>query len=792
MVLKATHIAKELGGHLATFASSSVLYSVAENHFMKADDLIFYQGHASPGMYSRAFIEGTLSEEQLSHFRQEVGVDGLSSYPHPWLMPEFWQFATVSMGLGPIQAIYQARFLKYLQHREMIEDTGRRVWCYCGDGEMDEPESLGAIHIAAKEKLDNLCFVINCNLQRLDGPVRGNASIVRELESVFTGAGWNVIKVLWSSDWDQLLAKDKSGLLMKRLAEVVDGEYQTYSVKDGAYIREHFFGKYPELLALVEDMSDAELASLRRGGHDVFKVYAAYDRMQKLNNGRPTVILTHTVKGFGLGVSAGEGRNVAHNTKVMTLEELQAFRDKHEIPVKFNSLDDIPFYLPPKDSDEIRYVQERRHALGGPLFHRRQASKPLNVPPLSAFAKQLEDSGDREISSTMAFVRVLNTIFRDKELGPRVVTIVPDESRTFGMEGLFRQYGIYSVVGQLYEPEDKEQVMYYKESQTGQIFEEGLNEAGAMCSWIAAGTSYSTNDVPMIPFYIYYSMFGFQRTGDLAWAAGDMRARGFLIGGTAGRTTLAGEGLQHQDGHNIIFAATIPNCISYDPTYSYEMAVIVREGLRRMCEEQESVFYYITAMNENYHHPAMPESSEEGILKGLYLLNENKTRSKLKVQLLSSGAILNEAIKAAAMIEKDFSVKANVWSATSFNELARDGRDVARWNHLNPDKKPRLSYAEQCLKGHEGPVIAATDYIKAYADQIREFVPAYYVVLGTDGFGRSDTRQKLRQHFEVNANYIAYHAIKALVDEGKLDVKDALKARKLYSIDPDKLNPLYA
>lgn len=792
MVLRATHLAKELGGHLATFASSSVLYSVAENHFIKADDLVFYQGHASPGMYSRAFIEGTLSEEQLSHFRQEVDVDGLSSYPHPWLMPEFWQFATVSMGLGPIQAIYQARFLKYLQNRDMIKDTDRHVWTFCGDGEMDEPESLGAIHIAAKEKLDNLTFVINCNLQRLDGPVRGNASIVRELESIFTGAGWNVIKVLWSSDWDQLFAKDKSGLLMRRLAETVDGEYQTYSVKDGAYIREHFFGKYPELLELVKDMSDEDISALRRGGHDVFKVYAAYERAQSLKDGRPTVILSHTIKGFGLGVSAGEGRNIAHNTKVMTLEQLQAFRDKSEIPVEFDSLDNIPFYLPPKDSPEIKYVQACRAKLGGPLFHRRQESTPLVVPPLSAFAKQLEDSGDREISSTMAFVRVLNTVFRDKNLGERVVTIVPDESRTFGMEGLFRQYGIYSAVGQLYEPEDKGQVMYYKESKTGQIFEEGLNEAGAMCSWIAAGTSYSTNDLPMIPFYIYYSMFGFQRTGDLAWAAGDMRARGFLIGGTAGRTTLAGEGLQHQDGHNIIFAGTIPNCISYDPTYSYEIAVIVREGLRRMYEAQESVYYYITAMNENYFHPAMPEGAEEGIIKGLYLLKENKTRSKLKVQLMSSGAILNEAVKAAEMLENDFGVKSNVWSATSFNELAREGQDVERWNHLHPDKKPRMSYVESCLKNHEGPVIAATDYIKLYADQIRDFVPAYYVVLGTDGFGRSDTRKALRRHFEVNANYIAYHAIKALVDEGKLEVKDALKARKLYQIDPEKINPLYA
>lgn len=792
MVLRATHKAKELGGHLASYASASVLYSVGQNFFFRGDDLVFFQGHSSPGMYARAYLEGRLSEEAIGNFRQEVDVDGVSSYPHPWLMPDFWQFPTVSMGLGPLQAIYQARFLKYLENRKLREVQGRHVWCFCGDGEMDEVESIGAIHIARKERLDNLIFVVNCNLQRLDGPVRGNSSIIRELEAVFAGAGWNVIKVLWGTEWDKLFAKDKTGILMKRMAECVDGQYQMLSTQDAAYVRKYFFGKYPELVELVKDMPDEEIMALRRGGHDVRKVYAAYDRATKFNNGRPTIILSKSIKGYGMGLSAGEGRNIAHNSKVMTLKELNTFKEKNNIPVEIDSLDNIPFYKPADDSPEIKYLKARREELGGYVPSRRAKSETLKIPELSAFSKIMEDSGDRKISTTMAFVRVLNTVFRDKNIGERAVVIVPDECRTFGMEGLFRQYGIYSAVGQLYEPEDKGQVMYYKESKTGQIFEEGLNEAGAMCSWMAAATSYSNHDLPMIPFYIYYSMFGFQRTGDLAWASGDMRAQGFIIGGTAGRTTLAGEGLQHQDGHNLIFAGTIPNCISYDPTFSYEMAVIIHDGLRRMYQEHEQVYYYITAMNENYHHPAMPDDAEEGIVKGLYLLKGEKANSKLKVQLMGSGTILTEAIKAADLIEKDFDIKSDIWSATSFNELTREGQDCERWNNLHPDKKPRISYVEQCLKGHDGPVIAATDYMKNYAEQIRAYVPSYFVALGTDGFGRSDTRQQLRKHFEVNQYYIAYNAIKALVDEGKLDVNAALKARKLYNIDPEKINPLHA
>jgi len=793
MVLKATHLASELGGHISTYASSSVLYSVGFNHFFKADDLVFFQGHASPGMYSRAYLEGRLTESQISHFRQEVAhKDGISSYPHPWLMPDFWQFPTVSMGLGPLQAIYQARFLKYLENRGLQKTDARHVWAFCGDGEMDEIDSMGAIHIARKEQLDNLIFVINCNLQRLDGPVRGNSSIVRELESQFLGAGWNVIKVLWGSGWDKLFEKDKSGLLIKRMAECVDGDYQNYRAKDGVYIREHFFGKYPELKALVADMSDEEIWNLRRGGHDVEKVYAAYHRAVNTKNGRPTVLLTKTVKGFGLGISAGEGQNVAHNTKKMTLEQIQAFQKANDIPVEVKDLDNVPFYRPAEDSPVIQYIKKSREALGGYVPARREKSESLKVPALEAFKNQLEATGDREISSTMAFVRILNTILKDKNIGERVVTIVPDESRTFGMEGMFRQYGIYSPVGQLYEPVDKHQVMYYKESKTGQVFEEGLNEAGAMCSWMAAGSSYSVNNLPMIPFYIYYSMFGFQRTGDLAYAAGDMQCRGFLIGATSGRTTLAGEGLQHQDGHNHIIAHTIPNCVSYDPTFSYELTVIIQDGLRRMYQEQESVFYYVTVMNENYEHPEMPKGVEEGIRKGLYLFKKAKAKAKHTVQLMGCGSILTEVIAAADILEKDFEVSADIWSATSFNELAREGLDVVRWNHLHPDKKPRESYVESCLKDHKGPVVAASDYLKLYAEQIRQFVPQPYYVLGTDGFGRSDTRKQLRKHFEVNRYYVAYYALKALADAGEVDKRVVKKAMKTFEIDPEKINPLYA
>jgi pyruvate dehydrogenase E1 component len=792
MVLHATKKAKELGGHLSTFASASVLYTVGFLHFFKADDLVFFQGHASPGMYAQAFLEGRLTKENLSYFRQEISGKGkgLSSYPHPWLMPDFWQFATVSMGLGPIQGIYQAYFLNYLENRGLAKTAGRKVWVFCGDGEMDEPESRGAIHIAAKESLDNLIFVINCNLQRLNGPVRSDGHIISELEGSFLGADWNVIKVVWSTDWDRLLEKDKSGLLIKRMSEVVDGDYQTYKARDGAYIRQHFFGKHPELTALVADMTDDEIFALRRGARDPRKVFAAYDKAVKMNNGRPTVILAKSVKGYGLG-QAGESQNVAHNAKTMTLDELKIYRDRFNIPVSDQQIDKLPFYHPGKSSKESKYLHAHRKTLGGYLPSRRQKAASLKVPTLDAFATHLKGTNGRAMSSTMVFVRILSTLLKDKTLGERIIAVTPDESRTFGMEGMYRQYGIYSSVGQLFEPEDKAQMAYYKESKTGQIFEDGLSEAGAMCIWMAAGLSYSTSNLQMIPFYLYYSMFGFQRTGDLAWASGDMQVRGFLVGGTAGRTTLAGEGLQHQDGHNIIFAGTIPNCKSYDPTYGYELAVIVQEGLHRMVEKQESIFYYVTIMNENYVHPAMPKNVEEGILKGLYLLKAGK-KADLKVQLMSSGAILPEAEEAAKLLAADYGVSADVWSATSFNELAREGLDVVRWNRLHPAAKPKISYVEQCLAGRDGPVIAATDYIKLYADQIHQFVPQRYVVLGTDGFGRSDTRVQLRAHFEVDRFHIAYTAIKALADEGKLSSAQVAAAAKKYGIDAKKPNPLYS
>ena len=795
IVLRAGKHAPELGGHIASYASSAYLYEIGFNHFFHAatdehgGDLIFTQGHSSPGIYARAFLEGRLSEEQLDHFRQEVGGKGISSYPHPWLMPEFWQFPTVSMGLGPLQGIYQARFLKYLHNRNLADTAKRKVWVFCGDGEMDEVESLGALTIATREKLDNLIFVINCNLQRLDGPVRGNASIIQELEGIFAGAGWNVIKVIWGSDWDPLFAKDKNGLLLKRMAECVDGDYQNYKVKDGAYVREHFFGKYPELLELVKDMSDDEIRHLTRGGHDPHKIYAAYAEAVKTKD-RPTVVLAKTVKGYGMG-EAGEAHNITHQQKKMTEEQLKVFRDRFNIPVSDQELPKIPFYRPDKTSPEMQYLHQRRQALGGYLPSRRtQSTQSLTIPPLEAFASLLQASGEREISTTMAFVRIFNILLKDKNIGKHIVPIVPDESRTFGMEGLFRQIGIYSPIGQLYEPMDKNQIMFYHEAKDGQFLEEGINEAGAFCSWLAAATSYSVNDVPMIPFYIYYSMFGFQRVGDLAWAAGDIRARGFLIGGTAGRTTLAGEGLQHQDGHNLLYAATIPNCISYDPTFAYEMAVIIQDGMRRMYENQESVFYYITAMNENYSHPAMPKGAEEGIIKGMYLLQKAKAKAKYTVQLLGSGTILREVIAAAELLEKDFGVTADIWSATSFNELAREAQAVERENRLNPTKKPKQSYVTSCLGNQKGAVIAATDYMRAYADQIRAFVPQHYVVLGTDGFGRSDTRQQLRHFFEVNRYYIAVAALKALADSGETDAKTVAEAIKKYKLDPAKPNPM--
>jgi pyruvate dehydrogenase E1 component len=795
MVLRAGKKAPELGGHLATYASAAVLYEVGFNHFFRGPskdfhgDLLYIQGHSSPGIYARAFLEGRLTEEQLDHFRQEIEVNGLSSYPHPWLMPEFWQFPTVSMGLGPIQAIYQARFLKYLAHRGLIKNDDRKLWVFCGDGEMDEPESRGCISIAAREQLDNLIFVINCNLQRLDGPVRGNSKIIQELESSFHGAGWNVIKVIWGRNWDPLLAKDKSGLLQKRMMEAIDGEYQVYRAKNGAYIREHFFGKYPELVALVADMSDDDIWHLTRGGLDIQKVYAAYAAAVK-HTGQPTIILAKTVKGYGMG-DAGEGQNITHNQKKMGLEHLQAFRDRFNLPVSDAEIAELKFLQLAKNSPEMQYLQEHRKTLGSYLPARRVAStKTLKAPALEAFAALLQNSGDREISTTMAFVRLLNVLVKDKQIGAHIVPIVPDECRTFGMEGLFRQIGIYSPVGQLYEPVDAGQISFYREDQKGQILEEGLNEAGAFCSWLAAATSYSTNDLPMIPFYIYYSMFGYQRVGDLVWAAGDMQARGFIMGATAGRTTLAGEGLQHQDGHNLLMFSFVPNCVAYDPTFSYELAVIVREGLRRMYEQQENVFYYITLMNENYSHPDMLKDVEEGILKGMYLFKAGKAKTKLKVQLLGSGTILREVITAAELLEKNHGVSADVWSVTSFSELRKEALDIERENYLHPTVKPKVSYVAKCLSDQKSPVIAATDYIRLNADQIRSFISQPYVVLGTDGYGRSDTRQKLRHFFEVDHRYIVCAALKALADQGELPIAKVVEAMKKYKIDPKKPNPM--
>jgi len=797
LVMNANRESSELGGHIATFASAAKLYDVGFNHFFHGasenhgGDLVYFQGHSSPGIYARAFLEGRISEEQMYKFRQEVDGGGLSSYPHPWLMPDFWQFPTVSMGLGPLMAIYQARFMRYLQHRGLANTDGRKVWAFLGDGETDEPESLGAISMAGREKLDNLIFVVNCNLQRLDGPVRGNGKIIQELEGVFRGAGWNVIKVIWGGKWDRLLDKDKSGLLLKRMEEVVDGEYQTYKARDGAYVRQHFFGKYPELLELVADMSDKELWLLNRGGHDPYKVYAAYAAAVK-HTGQPTVILAKTVKGYGMGAS-GEAQNPTHQQKKMDEESLRNFRDRFNIPVSDEQLGKLPFCRPAEDSQEMKYLRERIAAMGTvPL--RKPSAKPLQVPGLETFDVLLKGTEEREISTTMAFVRLLGILVKDKNIGKQIVPIVPDESRTFGMEGMFRQLGIFSQVGQLYTPQDADQLMFYKESETGQILQEGINEAGGMADWIAAATSYANHGVAMVPFYIYYSMFGFQRVGDFAWAAGDSRSRGFLMGGTAGRTTLNGEGLQHQDGHSHIQASLIPNCVSYDPTFAYELAVIIQDGMRRMYVEQEDVFYYLTVMNENYAHPAMPKGAEQGIIKGMYLFREGRRGKgegeKLKAQLMGSGTILREVIAAAELLEKDFGVAADVWSVTSFNELRREGLDCERWNMLHPEAKRRASYVEQCLVQRSGPVIAATDYIKAYADQIRPYIPGRYKVLGTDGFGRSDRRKKLRHFFEVDRYYVAVAALKALADDGVISAKEVSKAIKLYNINPDKPNPV--
>ena len=793
MVVQANRVSSELGGHISSFASAATLFDVGFNHFFHArspsrdGDLVFFQGHSAPGIYARAFLEGRISEEQLYSFRQEVDGGGLSSYPHPWLMPGFWQFPTVSMGLGPLMAIYQARFMRYINDRGIMHTDKRKVWAFMGDGEMDEPEALGAISLAGRERLDNLVFVINCNLQRLDGPVRGNGKIIQELEANFRGAGWNVIKVVWGGYWDPLLARDKQGLLLKRMEECVDGDYQAYKAKGGAYTREHFFGKYPELADMVATLTDEDIWRLNRGGHDPHKMYAAYAQAVA-HSGQPTVVLAKTVKGYGMGV-AGEGQNITHSQKKMGEVALKAFRDRFNIPIPDEQLTAMPFYKPPADSPELKYLKERREALGGYLPMRSSEAPPLQVPGLEHFKVLLEGSGEREASTTMSFVRLLTILIRDKQVGKFVVPIVPDEARTFGMEGMFRQLGIYSSVGQLYQPVDADQVMYYREDQKGQVLQEGINEAGAMSSWIAAATSYSNHGVSMIPFYIYYSMFGFQRVGDLAWAAGDMQARGFLIGGTAGRTTLAGEGLQHQDGHSHLQAATIPNCVSYDPTFAYELTVIVQDGLRRMFQEQENVFYYITVMNENYLQPAMPDGTREGILKGMYLYREGEG-SGTRVQLLGSGTILREVIAAAALLQQDFDIAADIWSATSFNELRREGLAVERWNMLHPEEQPRRSYVEQLLADRQGPVVAATDYIRSYADQIRNFVPGRYKVLGTDGFGRSDMRSQLRKFFEVNRYYIVVAALKALADEGKVEASVVTKAIKKYRLDPEKPDPV--
>lgn len=796
MVMRTNTDDSSLGGHISSFASSATLYEIGLNHFFKGPDapgggdLIFFQGHSAPGMYARSYLEGRLTEDQLINFRREVDGKGLSSYPHPWLMPDYWQFPTVSMGLGPLQAIYLAHVMKYQQQRGLVENNDRHIWAFLGDGETDEPESLGAIALAGREKLDNLIFVINCNLQRLDGPVRGNGKIIQELEGVFRGAGWNVIKVIWGRHWDPLFQADKKGLLQKFMDECVDGEYQNFKNNGGGYVREHMFGKDPELAKMVEHLSDDDIARLNRGGHDPFKVYAAYYAAVH-HKGQPTVILAKTVKGYGMG-SAGQAANDTHSIKKLDVEGLKTFRDRFGIPIKDEDLDKVPFYRPPEDSPEMRYLMERRETLGGPLPYRHAEVELLETPALDTFAKQMEDTGKREISSTMAFVRILSNLVKDKNIGKRVVPIVPDEARTFGMEGMFRQLGIYSSVGQKYEPVDRDQIMYYKESEDGQILEEGINEAGAMAAWVAAATSYSHSRVSMIPFYVYYSMFGFQRVGDLAWAAGDLQARGFLIGATAGRTTLNGEGLQHQDGHSHVMAATIPNCRSYDPTYSFELAVIIQHGVECMYGKGENCFYYITTMNENYHHPAMPKGAEEGIIKGIYQLEKGGKGKGERVQLMGSGTILTEVRKAATMLRDDWGVESDVWSVTSVNELARDASAADRWNMLHPDKKAQVPYLTKALEKAEGPKIMATDYIRAHSEQLRKYVPGTFKVLGTDGFGRSDTRAKLREFFEVDARYVVIAALDALREEGKLDAKQVKQAIEKYGIDADKPYSLYA
>jgi len=790
-----------VGGHIASFASAAALYDVGFSHFWKnidhdtGGDLVFFQGHAVPGVYARAFMLGRLTPEQMENFRQEVDGKGISSYPHPWLMPDFWQFPTVSMGLGPIQAIYQARFMKYLASRGLIDAAKaeqRKVWAFLGDGETDEVESLGAIGMAGREKLDNLIFVINCNLQRLDGPVRGNGKIIQELEGEFRGAGWNVIKLIWGTHWDALLARDKKGILKARMMECVDGDYQTFKAKDGAYVREHFFNT-PELKALVADWTDDEIWNLNRGGHDLFKIFAAYDRAIK-HKGQPTLILAKTIKGFGMG-NAGEAMNISHQAKKMDHDQVRRFRDRFALPVPDDKLDELPFLTFPEDSPEQKYLREHRAALGGYLPQRRRKAAPLAVPPLATFDALLKASGSgRELSTTMAIVRIMNMLLKDKNVGQNVVPIVPDESRTFGMEGMFRQVGIWNQEGQKYVPEDHDQLMFYKESKTGQVLQEGINEAGSMADWIAAATAYSVHNVQMIPFYICYSMFGLQRVMDLVWAAGDQRCRGFLIGGTAGRTTLNGEGLQHEDGHSHILANLVPNCVSYDPTFQYEVAVIAQDGLRRMYQEQEDIFYYLTVMNENYEHPEMPQGAEQDILKGMYLFRKGEAASGKKaaprVQLLGSGTIFREVIAAAELLKQDWGVDADLWGCPSMNELSRNGNDVQRWNLLNPADKPKLSHVEQCLADTRGPVVAATDYVRLYSEQIRPFINRRYVTLGTDGFGRSDTREQLRHFFEVNRYWVTLAALKALADDGEIDRSKVAEAILKYGIDTNKPNPM--
>ncbi|KMQ76163.1 pyruvate dehydrogenase (acetyl-transferring), homodimeric type [Marinobacter subterrani] len=802
MVLRANKKPGDLGGHVSSFSSAATLYDVGFNYFFhggdekRESDLVYFQGHSSPGIYARSYLEGRFDEEQLDKYREEVDGNGLPSYPHPWLLPDYWQFPTVSMGLGPIQAIYQAHVMKYLHRRELIDMGDRKVWCFLGDGECDQPESLGALGVAGRDKLDNLIFVINCNLQRLDGPVRGNGKIIQELEGVFRGADWNVLKVVWGRQWDPLFERDEEGFMQRAMDEVVDGDLQNFKSNGPAYTRKHFFGKYPELSKMVDSLSDEDINKLNRGGHDPYKIYAAYHHAIHNNDGRPTVILAHTIKGYGFG-SAGEAQNTAHSLKKLDIEQLKAFRDRFAVPLRDEELKDVPYYRPAPDSPEIVYMNKRRQELGGFYPKRRKDCQPLQAPPLDTFKAVIEGSNGREISTTMAFMRLLTALTKDKRIGKRVVPIVPDEARTFGMEGMFRQLGIYSSEGQKYVPEDREQIMYYKEDKKGQVLEEGINEAGSMAAWMAAATSYSTNNFPLVPFYMFYSMFGFQRVGDLAWASGDIQARGFLVGGTAGRTTLNGEGLQHQDGHSHILAQTIPNCKAYDPAYGYEIAVVVQHSIKEMFEDNQNVFYYLTIENENYEQPAMPEGKkvQEGIIKGMYLLDSVETKAREKtprVQLMGSGAILNEVRAAAELLKDDFGVASDVWSVTSFNELARDGLHIERWNRLHPDDTPKKAYTTQCLEKQQGPVVSSTDYIKLLSEQVRAYIPKTYLTLGTDGFGRSDTREKLRNHFEVDRYYVAVTALAALARDGELKNEVVLEAMRKYGIDRNKMNPVLA